>query len=199
MKTKCIFKENDYNSSDGMLTYVWGPSLWHSLHTMSFNYPVKPSKEDKHNYMNFLHSLKFTLPCKYCRLNLKRNLKETGFSIKCMKNRETFSNYVYNLHNHINEMLGKKNVLTFEEVRERYENFRSRCSKSKTQKVKHFKMDKSKICKKSKKKEMGCINPINGVKSKCLITIVPKNVRRRTFKMDPRCKATLKTRLKKSK
>ena len=55
-------------------------------------------------------------------------------------------------------------------------------------------MDKNKICKKpgkKTKKEMGCVNPINGVKSKCLITIVPKNVRRRTFKMDPRCKATL--------
>ncbi len=88
-------------------------------------------------------------------------------------------------------MLGKKNVLTFKEVRERYENFRSRCSNTKTHSVKRFKMDKNKICKKSKK-EMGCINPINGIKSKCLITIVPKNVRRRTFKMDPRCKATLK-------
>ena len=28
-----------------MLTSVWGPSLWHSLHTISFNYPVKPTKE----------------------------------------------------------------------------------------------------------------------------------------------------------
>ena len=60
------------------------------------------------NYMNFIHSLKFILPCKYCRINLKRNLKETGFSIKCMKNRETFSMFIFNLHNHINEMLGKK-------------------------------------------------------------------------------------------
>ena len=197
MKSKCIFNKEDYASSDGMLTYVWGPSLWHFLHTMSFNYPVNPSKQDKLNYMNFIHSLKFTLPCKYCRQNLKRNLKETGFSIKCMRDRESFSTFVFNLHNHINEMLGKKNVLTYEEVRERYENFRSRCSK-KTQKVKHFKMDKNKICKNKKKtkKEMGCTNPINGVKSKCLITIVPKNVRRRTFKMDPRCKAYLKKKSK---
>lgn len=190
MRSKCIFKKQDYESSDGMLTYVWGPSLWHFLHTMSFNYPVHPTKEDKLNYMNFIHSLKFTLPCKYCRINLKRNLKETGFSIKCMENRETFSTFIFNLHNHINEMLGKKNVLTYEEVRERYENFRSRCNK-KTQKVKKFKMDKKKICKKSKKKEMGCTTPINGVKSKCLITIVPKTVRRRTFKMDPRCRASI--------
>ena len=55
-----------------------------------------------------------------------------------MRNRETFSNYVFNLHNHINEMLGKKNVLTFEEVRERYENFRSRCSNTKNSKSKAF-------------------------------------------------------------
>ena len=33
-----------------MLTSVWGPSLWQYLHTMSFNYPVKPTKEDKKNY-----------------------------------------------------------------------------------------------------------------------------------------------------
>ena len=191
MKSKCVFKQQYYESSDGMLTYVWGPSLWHFLHTMSFNYPVHPTKEDKMNYMNFIHSLKFILPCKYCRLNLKRNLKETGFSIKCMRNRETFSTFIFNLHNHINEMLGKKNVLTYDEVRERYENFRSRCDK-KTQKVKKFKMDKKKICKApTKKKELGCTSPINGVKSKCLITIVPKTVRRRTFKMDPRCRASI--------
>jgi len=52
MRSKCIFKKDDYESSDGMLTYVWGPPLWHFLHTMSFNYPVKPTKDDKQNYMN---------------------------------------------------------------------------------------------------------------------------------------------------
>ena len=44
---------------------------------------------------------------------------------------ETFSMFVFNLHNHINEMLGKQNVLTFDEVRERYENFRARCLEKK--------------------------------------------------------------------
>ena len=41
------FNETDFKSGDGMLTSVWGPSLWHSLHTMSFNYPVNPSLEEK--------------------------------------------------------------------------------------------------------------------------------------------------------
>ena len=39
------FKKSDLSSGDGMLTTVWGPSLWHSLHTISFNYPVHPTKK----------------------------------------------------------------------------------------------------------------------------------------------------------
>ena len=49
-KTKKIYNKKEYNSGDGMLTSVWGPSLWHYLHTMSFNYPVHPTKKDKENY-----------------------------------------------------------------------------------------------------------------------------------------------------
>ena len=208
---KCIFKEQDFNSSDGMLTYVWGPSLWHFLHTMSFNYPVKPTKEDKKKYMNFVKSLENILPCKYCRINLKKNLRDTKFSIKKMKDRTTFSQYIYELHNHINKMLGKKNTISYEEVRSRYENFRSRCStkknnrnnnnnnkknNNKNNKTMRFKCKKSKNCQKmcrcmkKPKKEKGCTNPINGVKSKCLIRIVPLKSKKKTFNMDPKCMAT---------
>ena len=43
IKHKPVYSLNDYNSGDGMLTSVWGPGMWHVLHTMSFNYPVKPT------------------------------------------------------------------------------------------------------------------------------------------------------------
>ena len=69
-----VFGEDEFNSGDGMLTTVWGPSMWHFLHTMSFNYPVKPTCDDKQNYSNFIRSLKNILPCRYCRENLTRNL-----------------------------------------------------------------------------------------------------------------------------
>ena len=52
-RKKRIFKKKDFISGDGMLTSVWGPSMWHYLHTMSFNYPVNPTEDDKKNYMNF--------------------------------------------------------------------------------------------------------------------------------------------------
>ena len=65
----------DYNSGDGMLTTVWGPSLWHTLHIISFNYPVKPTKEERVHYYTFVMSLKNVLPCRYCRDNFITNIK----------------------------------------------------------------------------------------------------------------------------
>ena len=40
-----------------MLTSVWGSALWHVLHTISFNYKVNPTNEDKMNYKIFIESL----------------------------------------------------------------------------------------------------------------------------------------------
>ena len=48
------FSNKDFNSGDGMLTSVWGPSMWHTLHTISFNYPVNPSNDEKKNILSFL-------------------------------------------------------------------------------------------------------------------------------------------------
>ena len=75
MKTRRIFKPSDSKSGDGMLTTVWGPSLWHFLHTMSFNYPVEPTPQQKKDYRDYILSLEQVLPCKYCRMNLEKNFK----------------------------------------------------------------------------------------------------------------------------
>ena len=42
MKNK-TFNKKDYSSNDGMLTTIWGPSMWHYLHTISFNFPNQPN------------------------------------------------------------------------------------------------------------------------------------------------------------
>mgnify|MGYP001345593302 CR=1 FL=1 len=116
-KKKRIFTRKQYMSGDGMLTTVWGPSMWHYLHTMSFNYPVCPTKEDKENYKNFILNLTNVLPCKYCRQNLKSNLKAHPLKPCHMKNRETFSRFVYKLHETVNKMLGKNSGLSYCDVR----------------------------------------------------------------------------------
>ena len=171
-----VFDAKDYESGDGMLTSVWGPPLWHFLHTMSFNYPIHPSNEDKTHYMNFIKNLKNILPCKYCRINLTKNFKALPLTIKDMTSRLTFSKYVFNLHELVNKMLDKRSNLTYEEVRERYEHFRARCTTKKT---------KMKIRK--TKKEMGCVKPLYGEKAKCILRVIPQRIKTKSFDIDKKC------------
>lgn len=203
------FKKRDYDSGDGMLTSVWGPGMWHFLHTTSFNYPVSPTPQDKVHYRNFILSLQHILPCKYCRTNLHNNFKTFPLQMCHMKNRDTFSRYVYRLHEIVNKMLGKTSKLSYCDVRERYEHFRSRCtvddndrpqsqspipniSQGKgqtrdTYKLFNFGIFKNKSVKRVKGKEKGCTEPLHGKKSKCIIKIVPQDENQPTFTMDDKC------------
>jgi len=182
-RKKRIFKKKDFISGDGMLTSVWGPSMWHYLHTMSFNYPVNPTEDDKKNYMNFILMLEKVLPCKYCRMNLTTNFKNLPLTMSSMKSRETFSRYIYDLHELVNTMLKKKSGLSYCDVRERYEHFRARCIEEKPT---IFKVLKAKTLKK-KQSEKGCTEPLYGKKSKCIIKIVPQDEKTDTFQVDNKC------------
>mgnify|MGYP003950930097 CR=1 FL=1 len=177
-KTKKIYSKKHYNSGDGMLTSVWGPSMWHYLHTMSFNYPVKPTSQEKIHYKNFMLNLQYVLPCRYCRENLTNNYKAYPLKECHLKSRAAFSRYVYRLHEIVNKMLGKKSGLKFCDVKERYEHFRSRCTEE-NPKIFDFK--------KKMKKEKGCTEPLYGKKAKCVIKIVPHDEKCKTFQMDEKC------------
>ena len=166
---KRIFTEQDYNSNDGIMTSIWGPTLWHSLHTISFNYPVEPTTAQKKDYYNFFLSLENVLPCGKCRTNFKQNIIDVPFSMDIMETRYTFSKYIYYLHEHINKMLNKKSGLTYEMVRDRYEMFRARCN------------DKSAM------EENGCVQPLAGIKTKCILRVVPKDTDVVSLDIDANC------------
>ena len=175
-----VFTRKHYSSNDGMLTTVWGPSTWHLLHTMSFNYPVNPTCDDKRNYRDFILSLQNVLPCGKCRKNLKNNFKKLPLKMCHMENRARFSLYVYKLHEVVNKMLGKKSGLSYADVRERYEHFRSRCAKS----IEELKREHEEMMKKSEK---GCTEPLYGEKAKCILKIVPDDTPCNTFDIDEKC------------
>lgn len=178
---KRTFTRKDYMSGDGMLTSVWGPAAWHLLHTISFNYPINPTEENKKQYKDFVENLKNVLPCKYCRMNLENNLKAHPIKSCHMKNRDTFSRYIYNLHEIINKMLGKTSGLSYCDVRERYEHFRSRCTQNDAPKI--FKFNTTR----KKEKEKGCTEPLYGKKAKCVIQIVPQEEKTPSFVVDNKC------------
>ena len=147
--------------------------MWHYLHTMSFNYPVNPTKRKKIINVLYCHCKMF-YSCKYCRINLK-NFQLLPLTDKEMTNRDTFSRYIYNLHETVNKMLKKKSGLKFCDVRERYEHFRSRCTLDKPKLIKKIHLNKT-------KKEKGCTEPLYGKKSKCIIKIVPQEEKQKLFK-----------------
>ena len=197
-KSTNVYGIKQFNSGDGMLTSVWGPSVWHSLHTISFNYPVDPSPADKKNYRDFVIGLQHVLPCKHCRINLKNNFKSLPLTMAAMKNRDTFSKYIYNLHELVNKMLKKSSGLTYSEVQNRYEHFRARCTTT-TPKVWDIKNIEDTVNRNRKGgkvidagTEKGCTEPLYaGDKPRCIIKIVPATEGGSTFQMDQKCVKTI--------
>jgi hypothetical protein len=179
-----------------MLTTVWGPGLWHFLHTMSFNYPIAPTEKDKKHYRQFILQLRYVLPCGKCRENLVKNFKRLPLRMRDLESRDAFSRYVYNLHEVVNTMLHKNSGLSYEQVRERYEHFRARCAKpkrfSRTMKGKDKSEKGGKTMKKGMgkrgKKELGCTEPLyQGEKAKCVLKIVPLKEKCDTMQIDSQC------------
>ena len=180
------FTKKDFHSGDGMLTTVWGPSMWHFMHTMSFNYPVEPTPDQKRHYMDFILNLRNILPCKYCRMNLTNNLATRPLKMCHMESRETFSRFIYDLHETVNKLLGKNSGLSYCDVRERYEHFRSRCTRD-VPKVFNFREFYRGKSGKKGEHEKGCTEPLYGKKAKCVISIVPQEVKVPTFSVDDQC------------
>ena len=141
-------------------------------------------------------------------MNLHNNLKSLPLKMSDMKSRDTFSRYIYNLHELINKMLKKKSGLTYTDVRKRYEHFRARCNsisptelwnKKSIKKNVRSTLKQSKLQKENKQSktrrrkggdttENGCTEPLyEGSKSKCIIKIVPQESSGETFQMDKKC------------
>ena len=169
------------SATNGMITNIWGPPLWHYLHTVSFNYPTKrPSSSHKKNHKQWLLSIGKTLPCKYCRQNFNKNIKNVRrangsvWTLEdALKNRQTFTRWMYEFHKVVSSMLGKKTNITFDEVRNRYESFRSQCRKTP----------------KKTDNENGCVYPSDYIYKKCVMTIVPRKKKVGTFTVLPSCRS----------
>jgi hypothetical protein len=98
---------------------IWGPHLWFSLHSISFNYPLQPSIEDINNYNIFFSNLQEVIPCSVCKENYKRHLNEHPLK-DYLDNRKSLVFWVIDMHNMVNIELGKK-ILSYDIVIKKYE------------------------------------------------------------------------------
>ena len=86
---------------------VWGKDLWRSLHRITYAYPDNPSSEDQQNANIFFSTIGNLLPCEKCRLNYKKHLKKYPINDNVLANRDSLMNWLIDIHNETNKILGK--------------------------------------------------------------------------------------------
>lgn len=124
----------DESKSNGLITKIWGPHFWETLHCASAGYPLEPTDLDKKNYKDFYISVGNVLPCRFCRESYKdftTKEEETQINDSIFESRDNLMRWVYKLHERVNLKLGMTYGVTFDEVLDRLESFRAKCMKGK--------------------------------------------------------------------
>jgi len=119
----------DPDQNNGLITKIWGPSTWMSMHCITFGYPVKPSEEQKRSYKEYFTRVGDVLPCRYCRDSYKQFISsgEAAMTDDVFESRKTLTEWLYRLHNRVNKKLGVDYSVKYEDIVQRYESYRARC------------------------------------------------------------------------
>lgn len=140
---------NKSNANNGLITKIWGPAMWDSVHSITFGYPLEPSKEDKERYKIFFTYLGFVLPCIFCKQSyqqfisdnmdnmpdthqeLYQELIKTGDTVlndKVFESRDSLCRWGWRLHNTVNKKLDVDYGVTYDEFVDKYESYRAKCT-----------------------------------------------------------------------
>lgn len=113
-----------------MQTTEWGPPLWDSLHTITFNAPVSIPRTAKGSYIKYFKSLGEMLPCKYCRQSYAVITHFIPLQMFC-NSRNELAYWLYTVHNIVNTKLDKPELESFSKVCCFYEKRRVACKREK--------------------------------------------------------------------
>lgn len=83
-----------------------GRHTWTFLHTTAAYYPDQPSDQHKKNASALFNSLPSLYPCSFCADELGKEIQRVG--PPDVSSRSALSNWLCNIHNEVNERLGKK-------------------------------------------------------------------------------------------
>lgn len=98
---------------------IWGPHAWLFLHTITLNYPDKPTEKEMIDHKNFFISLKDILPCEKCRKHYEINLDKFPLTEKILSSKSNITKWLIDIHNSVNINNNKK-VKSHEEVLKYY-------------------------------------------------------------------------------
>ena len=103
---------------------VWGPIFWSTMHLVSLAYPDQPTYAEKRAAKEFYNALAYILPCPVCRSHFSEILK--GLPVETwLDNRESLVEWVWTVHNRVNQRLGKPET-SREEFHRRYKEMAER-------------------------------------------------------------------------
>ena len=96
---------NENGNSDNLFNPLyWGPAAWKFFETVAFGYPDNPSAAEKAAAVDFFSSLVYLLPCAKCKIHFAQNIKNLPINAE---SRDTLSRWVVDVHNIVNDSLGK--------------------------------------------------------------------------------------------
>ena len=96
----------------------WGNDLWYLLHTLTMNYPEKPTQITKKTYKLFLSKLFYIIPCPMCQREYMLYLKKHPPKLD---KTNSFIIWMWNFHNSVNNKLGK-NIISLETCKQKHNN-----------------------------------------------------------------------------
>ena len=82
-----------------------GSSTWTFLHTMASYYPDTPTEQSKTAVVNLMDSMAELYPCSFCAKHLRKELTRHPTRVE---SRTALEQWMCELHNEVNERLGKK-------------------------------------------------------------------------------------------
>lgn len=98
---------------------VWGPGTWLLIHSITLNYSIKPTSNDKQNVFAFFNNLAHVLPCNACREHYSRYLATQDIT-ESLSSRDRLVQYFFDFHNSVNIRNGKT-PFTFNEFLSKYQ------------------------------------------------------------------------------
>ena len=105
----------------------WGPDGWKLLHSIVEGYPENPTQRDKYYYILFFTSIKYILPCIWCRKSFAEYSAKLPIN-NYLENRNKLTEWLYKIHNMVNDKLRGQGLLDmidpdYNEVKIKYENY----------------------------------------------------------------------------
>lgn len=85
----------------------WGPTIWKTIHIIAASSPRFPTDADRARYKVFFTSIGQVLPCIKCRNNFSAHISKLPIDLYLV-DRDTLFKWTVDLHNTVNESLGKR-------------------------------------------------------------------------------------------